>query len=274
MNVTDSNPPVGSTVPAGPPGPSTRNNTQRARNGDTHHVNRPAPRFRNRGPRRDREPRHSPEPRDLARDDSTPTVESTTPQTRQRQPSGLPSKGTQSTVLDVSQSTAIATPPASVEDRPQHVRNQSRNGGRRAQFNGRLTEPFASAPSPSFKPSQRYHAVGQKDDLTSTLTQALRTPPYPDCPICFSSIYPAQPTWSCSPSILFISSAVDDKPAEKNQSNSYCWTTFHIKCIRSWAAKSVKDISEAWRARGEERSGEWRCPGCQGKRETVPTRYW
>ena len=38
-----------------------------------------------------------------------------------------------------------------------------------------------------------------------------------------------------------------------------CWTTFQVKCIRSWASKSVKDIADAWRARGEEWNGDWRC---------------
>lgn len=106
------------------------------------------------------------------------------------------------------------------------------------------------------------------DDLTSRLILALRTAPYPDCPICFSPIHPAQPTWSCSPSIPIIRS--DDAGEQQ-----YCWTAFHVKCIGSWATKSVKDIADAWRARGEEgRRGDWRCPGCQAKREIVPSGYW
>ena len=54
-----------------------------------------------------------------------------------------------------------------------------------------------------------------------------------------------------------------------------CWTTFHLKCVRSWAAKSVKDVEEALRGRGEiGRKGDWRCPGCQLKRESVPHCYY
>ncbi|KAJ7637122.1 hypothetical protein FB45DRAFT_908302 [Roridomyces roridus] len=72
------------------------------------------------------------------------------------------------------------------------------------------------------------------DDLTSILTAALSTPP----------------------------------------TQQYCWTTFHLKCIRSWAAKSVKEVADAWAARGEpQRGGEWRCPGCQARRphhESLP----
>ncbi|KAF7350455.1 FKBP12-associated protein 1-like protein [Mycena venus] len=100
------------------------------------------------------------------------------------------------------------------------------------------------------------------DDLTSRLIAALGTPPYPDCPICFSAVHPAQPTWSCSPSIPVL------------ETQQYCWTTFHLKCIRSWAAKSVKEVADAWAARGEpHRGGEWRCPGCQARRVAVPTSY-
>ncbi|KAG1780090.1 hypothetical protein EV702DRAFT_1194859 [Suillus placidus] len=109
----------------------------------------------------------------------------------------------------------------------------------------------AKPPSPKAPPA---------DDLTSTLTCALSTHPYPDCPICFNPIRPEHHTWSCSSS----------DPSENLQC---CWNTFHLKCIRAWASKSVKDLQDAWRARGEDRTGEWRCPGCQAKRESVPSSY-
>ena len=119
----------------------------------------------------------------------------------------------------------------------------------------------------------------EPDDLTSNLTRALCTPPYPDCPICFNAIVPAQPTWSCSPA--FVPHDPDAAPPAGHEHEheqervQCCWTTFHLKCVRSWAAKSVKDIEDAWRARGESgRKGDWRCPGCQFKRETVPHCYW
>ncbi|EPQ53520.1 hypothetical protein GLOTRDRAFT_45377 [Gloeophyllum trabeum ATCC 11539] len=119
------------------------------------------------------------------------------------------------------------------------------------------------------RPSEKYSVSGpKKDDLTSTLIHNLRTPPYPDCPICFSAIHPVQPTWSCSPS-LPIAGAEGE-----NENMQCCWTTFHLKCIKSWASKSVKEMAEAWRARGEDRKGEWRCPGCQAKRMIVPNGYW
>lgn len=78
--------------------------------------------------------------------------------------------------------------------------------------------------------------------------------------ICFNPILPGQPSWSCSPK--------EEKDAQ------LCWNTFHLKCIKPWAEKSVKDTEDAWKARGEERKGEWRCPGCQSKRELVPRKYW
>lgn len=161
-------------------------------------------------------------------------------------------------------------------------RNPSGKGNRRGpKFNAGLTErdPISStdaALASGILPQGKYKGKGKArgpnpplaDDLTSTLSHALRTPPYPDCPICFSSIHPAQPTWSCSPSIPVILSNDSDPP-------QYCWTTFHIKCIKSWAAKSVKEVADAWRARGEEgKHGDWRCPGCQSKREVVPSGYW
>lgn len=53
-----------------------------------------------------------------------------------------------------------------------------------------------------------------------------------------------------------------------------CYTPFHLKCIKAWASKSVKDLAEAYRARGEaDKACEWRCPGCQKKRLEVPHKY-
>ncbi|KAI0042826.1 hypothetical protein FA95DRAFT_1499565 [Auriscalpium vulgare] len=153
--------------------------------------------------------------------------------------------------------------------------NPPRHPKRTARFNGKLSETKASAPSPavSHYPAQAYSAPVPKDDLTSTLIHELSTPPYLDCAICFNSIHPAQPSWSCSPLIPAARSPADSASNDKEPAQ-YCWTTFHLKCIKSWAAKSVKDVEEAWRARGEEKKGEWRCPGCQLKREVVPRAYW
>ncbi|KAJ7145342.1 hypothetical protein C8R43DRAFT_546162 [Mycena crocata] len=139
---------------------------------------------------------------------------------------------------------------------PAHVRR-----GRGAKFNTGLTSADSPASAPkSTRPRPKPAPVA--DDLTSILTAALGTPPYSDCPICFSAVHPAQPTWSCSPSIAVL------------ETQQYCWTTFHLKCIRSWAAKSVKEVADAWAARGEpHRGGEWRCPGCQARRTVVPTSY-
>ncbi|KAJ6608304.1 hypothetical protein B0H10DRAFT_528771 [Mycena sp. CBHHK59/15] len=133
--------------------------------------------------------------------------------------------------------------------------------GRGAKFNTGLTTGDAPSSAPKHaRPKPKPAPVA--NDLTSILTAALSTPPYPDCPICFSAVHPAQPTWSCSP--LF--------PVLEGQ--QHCWTTFHLKCIRSWAAKSVTELAAAWAARGEpHRGGEWRCPGCQARRAAVPAGY-
>ncbi|KAJ7898738.1 hypothetical protein B0H13DRAFT_2337393 [Mycena leptocephala] len=98
--------------------------------------------------------------------------------------------------------------------------------GRAAKFNTGLTSGDAGSSLPKRKPAS------VADDLTSILTAALGTPPYPDCPICFA-VHPAQPTSSCAPSIPVL------------ETQQYCWTTFHLKCIRSWATKSVKEVADA-----------------------------
>ncbi|KAG2035118.1 hypothetical protein BDR03DRAFT_935005 [Suillus americanus] len=170
------------------------------------------------------------------------------------------------------QGVTLANEPNVIDSQPQ---SQSKPPSRRSKFNSSLSEPtpFTSDSKPKVEvhPSPQASSLPKKakppspkappaDDLTSTLTHALSTHPYPDCPICFNPIRPEQHTWSCSTS----------DPSENLQC---CWTTFHLKCIRAWASKSVKDLQEAWRARGEERTGEWRCPGCQAKRESVPSSY-
>ncbi|KAI0674405.1 hypothetical protein C8Q78DRAFT_966649 [Trametes maxima] len=154
-----------------------------------------------------------------------------------------------------------------------------RNRGRK--FQGELTEggPGDSA-GKDLPASERYRVAAPKnDDLTSRLIYELSTPPYPDCTICFAPITPMQPTWSCSPSNPTLAptddeSGVPEQTRRADTSAQCCWMTFHLKCIRPWAAKSVKDIEEAWRVRGEQRDGDWRCPGCQSKRRAVPSSYW
>jgi transcriptional repressor NF-X1 len=141
-----------------------------------------------------------------------------------------------------------------------------RHGRRGVKFNATLS---TSQPSSTTTTSRKGNAVERKgDDLTSTLIHTLSTPPYPDCPICFNAIQPDQQTWSCSPSL-----SSSDK-SDRNLTTQCCWTTFHLHCIRSWSTKSVKEVADAWRARGEERTSQWRCPGCQLKREIVPNGYW
>ncbi|KAG2003340.1 shuttle craft protein [Coprinopsis cinerea AmutBmut pab1-1] len=146
---------------------------------------------------------------------------------------------------------------------------------RRAKFGGKLTQEGGEkesadgkGKSSAKKPAERYKTSNPLgDDLASTLIRSLSTPPYPDCPICFSSIHPSQAIWSCSPLIPVI-------PVQEGAEAQYCWTPFHVGCIKSWAAKSVKDVAEAWRARGElDKHGDWRCPGCQAKREIIPSGY-
>lgn len=100
----------------------------------------------------------------------------------------------------------------------------------RKQFGSQLT---SATPTGSTRPANeraRAHpkapAVVLDDlDLTSRLIHSFtHKDDALDCPICFNSIHPAQPIWSCSPS---------------SETDICCWGTFHLKCIRSWAAKST-----------------------------------
>jgi len=157
-------------------------------------------------------------------------------------------------------------PPHPAKGRASHVQdaNSPASGSpghtRRAARSNPGSKTGASVPTNDANPPRKRNKAPAGDDLTSILTFSLSTPPFPECMICFNRIRPDQPTWSCS-------------PREEKEAQS-CWNTFHLKCIHSWAEKSVKDVEEAWRARGEERKGEWRCPGCQSKREIVPRKYW
>ncbi|KAF8582785.1 hypothetical protein K439DRAFT_1350445 [Ramaria rubella] len=146
--------------------------------------------------------------------------------------------------------------PSSARDDVPNASTRTQGHARRAQFGSQLTDQRQRPSSPS---QRRRRSPPPNSDLTTRLTHALRTPPYPDCPICFNSLHPAQPTWSCSLS---------------PQVASCCWSSFHLKCIREWARKSTKEIKDALVARGEEHEEEyWRCPGCQTKRNQVPRNY-
>ena len=151
--------------------------------------------------------------------------------------------------------------------------SQTPRPSRRARFRTTLTDaqdtPQASSSVPRRHRPRRSSPPG--DDLTSTLTHALRTPPFPDCPICFNPIRPEHPTWSCSPPTPMTFDKSDTPGGEDK--TTCCWNTFHLKCIRAWAEKSVKELEEAWRARGELRPGEWRCPGCRATRQAIPQTY-
>ena len=148
-------------------------------------------------------------------------------------------------------------------------------GNRPSRFKGHLTDPSAGSLQTQKIDHGHYSNTARKDDLTSTLIHDLSTPPYPDCLICFSSIHPLQPTWSCSPLIPISSVETEGEGdgAPMPETVQYCWATFHLKCIKLWASKSVKEVQQAWQARGVQRQGEWRCPGCQSKRNVLPSFY-
>lgn len=80
-----------------------------------------------------------------------------------------------------------------------------RGGGRRRNINAKLTEEGADNRQAQDKSDAKPAAAARRarepkaDNLTNRLIDSLRTPPYADCPICFNSIHPAQPIWSCTP---------------------------------------------------------------------------
>ena len=161
-------------------------------------------------------------------------------------------------------------------DRTQQDGGKPKKGSRRAaRFGAGLTEDKGgSGPSHSVEHTRQSYALPEKDDLTSTLIRELSTRPYPDCLICFSAIRPQEPTFSCSPTIPIVGEDEDGKVGSgMHPPAQCCWTTFHLKCIKAWASKSVKETEAAWKARGVDRLGVWRCPGCQSQRNVVPSVY-
>jgi transcriptional repressor NF-X1 len=204
-----------------------------------------------------RPPRRNPDNAASSADANTDTTHRQLPpafQTRQRNPPGP------------STAHPTATTSQGTENRPR------KEGSRRSRFGAGLTQPEPSESTTPHTPRKNQGKAllsnHEGDDLTSTLIRGLTLSPYHDCPICFSSVRPDQAIWSCSPSSPLIQNG-------QKEPSQYCWTSFHVKCIRSWADKSVKEVAEAWRARGEpDKKGDWRCPGCQAKRDIVPSGYW
>lgn len=186
--------------------------------------------------------------------------ESNKPKQQSRGPAQRPSPGP-------SKSRSDATDPVAPDEGIPAPQNS-----RRRQFGSKLTESNAVSPS-SKKPVTVTTPAAQEMDLTARLTasfsRSASAEDAPDCSICLNPIAPGAPTWSCTPQ----TSELDPAHAEHG-SSSCCWSSFHLKCIKAWAAKSVKATGDAFVARGVlDRGGEWRCPGCQTRRNIVPAEY-
>lgn len=148
---------------------------------------------------------------------------------------------------------------------------------RKQRFGAKLTTNASTAPPPP-NPRPSPAPITKDMDLTSRLTasfaRSASAEDAPDCPICFNSISQGAPTWSCTPADSKNQAYSADPVHVQHGGANCCWTTFHLKCIKAWATKSVTETRDAYVARGlTERSGEWRCPGCQTKRSIVPTDY-
>ena len=152
---------------------------------------------------------------------------------------------------------------------PPSLKQEPPRQKRRGKFDGRLTTGDAEPHREEHRINpdrERYWVDYRSDDLVTRLIRDLRTSPYLDCAICFNPIRPQQPTWSCSPSAPIAST-------EGSQQAQYCWATLHLKCVRSWASKSIADVRRAYEARGEDKPGEWSCIGCRAKRMVEPSSY-
>ena len=152
---------------------------------------------------------------------------------------------------------------------PSHPKQDHPRRRRQGKIDGKLTtgdgEP--SQEGRYTNPNrEKYRVDYAADDLTSRLIHDLRTPPFLDCAICFNAIRPHEPTWSCSPSTPVT-------PTEGSLQAQYCWATLHLKCVRSWASKSIADIRQAYEARGEDKPGQWSCTGCRARRTIEPSSY-
>jgi len=159
--------------------------------------------------------------------------------------------------------------PDSTDAEPSPLKEGPSRQKRRGKFDGKLTTEDVEPRREERRTNpdrKKYRVDSAADDLTSRLIHDLRTPPYLDCAICFNPIRPFQPTWSCSPSTPVVH-------AEGSQQEQYCWATLHLKCVRSWASKSIADTRQAHEARGGNKPGEWLCIGCRAKRTVAPSSY-
>ena len=203
------------------------------------------------------------------------------PSSRQRRNQGKPGGGTDSrdskpprrgneTIPDRKES-AIDSEPihGSADANPSLLKQGHPRQKRRGKFDGKLTTGDVEPRQEERRVNpnrEKYRVDYAAEDLTSSLIHDLRTPPYLDCVICFNAIRPHEPTWSCSPSTPVT-------PTEDSQQVQCCWATFHLKCVRSWASKSIADLRQAYKARGEDKPGQWLCPGCRAKRVIEPSLY-
>ena len=131
---------------------------------------------------------------------------------------------------------------ASAKDERRAPRNPSRGKfGAKLTTENALSTRVGEQESPSSKLSNSGNkrrdkpkapgAPTESQDLTTRLIYSFtHKDDALDCPICFNSIHPAQPIWSCSPN-------------SAENADTYCWTSFHLKCIRPWASKSISNLS-------------------------------
>lgn len=252
-----------SNIPPDPPDPPSSNNVVVTLHANDSNNTASARRGRGRNNRGRR--RAPPADRDI-RNDPGPQPVSSSRKTRPRQPQSSRNAATNKSEADPAENIVDIHKQESPRDNAvtlasdsastSKFRSPKSHSNKRGQFGAQLTQAHGQAQN---RRSTRAKSPPPDSDLATRLIYSLKTPPYLDCPICFNTLHPSQPIWSCS---------VGDNVT------SCCWTSFHLKCIKDWAKRSVKDVRDALQARNTTNETEyWRCPGCQTKRTSVPGSY-
>ncbi|KAG8942703.1 FKBP12-associated protein [Tulasnella sp. 424] len=128
---------------------------------------------------------------------------------------------------------------------------------RRQRFGAKLTTS-ETPPAPKVKPSATpiTHDMDLTSRLTASFSRSASAEDAPDCPICFNSISPGAPTWSCTPAEWKSQAYSADPVHIESGGANCCWTTFHLKCIKAWASKSVTETRDAGDVLGAKPNGQ------------------
>lgn len=112
---------------------------------------------------------------------------------------------------------------------------------------GQPAEPSSRSTKRQPQPRKRRMSKSQAPDIATRTHEDIDNGQY-ECPICTSEVQRNSKVWSCHT----------------------CWTVFHLTCIKKW---STNQGSAAAQTNGEQVSRQWRCPGCNLPKDTLPKTY-